>query len=34
MRAIQFDHTGGPEVLNLVDIPEPEPKPGQVRVRH
>jgi NADPH:quinone reductase len=34
MRAIQFDHTGGPEVLKLVDAPEPEPRPGQVRVRH
>jgi NADPH:quinone reductase len=34
MRAIQFDHTGGPEVLKLVDVPEPEPRPGQVRVRH
>src|SRR5206468_4107758 len=34
MRAIQFETTGGPEVLKLVDIPAPEPKPGQVRVRH
>jgi NADPH2:quinone reductase len=34
MRAIQFDQTGGPEVLKLVDVPEPEPRPGQVRVRH
>jgi NADPH2:quinone reductase len=34
MRAIQFSETGGPEVLHEVDIPEPEPKPGQVRVRH
>jgi NADPH2:quinone reductase len=34
MRAIQFEQTGGPEVLTLVDIPEPEPRPGQVRVRH
>ncbi|MDB5477155.1 MAG: qor [Phenylobacterium sp.] len=34
MRAIQFAQTGGPEVLKLVDLPEPEPKPGQVRIRH
>ncbi|HEV2533013.1 quinone oxidoreductase [Phenylobacterium sp.] len=34
MRAIQFEATGGPEVLKLVDIAEPEPRPGQVRVRH
>src|SRR5438270_11542446 len=34
MRAIQFEETGGPEVLKLVEVPEPEPKPGQVRVRH
>jgi len=34
MRAIQFAQTGGPEVLQVVDVPEPEPKPGQVRVRH
>jgi NADPH2:quinone reductase len=34
MRAIQFEATGGPEVLKLVDLPTPEPKPGQVRVRH
>jgi NADPH2:quinone reductase len=34
MRAIQFDQTGGPEVLKLVEVPEPEPKPGQARVRH
>ncbi|MFL5298198.1 MAG: quinone oxidoreductase family protein [Phenylobacterium sp.] len=34
MRAIQFSETGGPEVLQVVDVPAPEPKPGQVRVRH
>jgi NADPH2:quinone reductase len=34
MRAVQFAQTGGPEVLEVVDIAEPEPKPGQVRVRH
>ena len=34
MRAIRFERTGGPEVLQLVDVPAPEPRPGQVRVRH
>jgi NADPH:quinone reductase-like Zn-dependent oxidoreductase len=33
VKAIQFSRTGGPEVLELVDIPEPEPGSGQVRVR-
>ena len=30
--AIQFSEYGGPEVLKLVDVPDPEPGPGQVRV--
>ncbi|RAK67358.1 quinone oxidoreductase family protein [Phenylobacterium kunshanense] len=34
MRAVRFEKTGGPEVLELVDVDLPEPKPGQVRVRH
>jgi NADPH2:quinone reductase len=34
MRAVQFTQTGGPEVLELVDLPLPDPKPGQARVRH
>jgi NADPH:quinone reductase len=34
MRAIQISRTGGPEVLELVDIPEPTPGPGQILVRH
>ena len=34
MRAVRFEKTGGPEVLELVDVDTPEPKPGQVRVRH
>lgn len=34
IRAVRLDRAGGPEVLNLVDIPTPEPGPGQVRVRH
>lgn len=32
MRAIQYDTFGGPEVLQQVDVPIPEPAPGQVRV--
>jgi NADPH2:quinone reductase len=32
MRAIVMDRHGGPEELRLVDIPEPEPAPGQVVV--
>jgi NADPH2:quinone reductase len=34
MRAIQIERTGGPEVLQLVDLPVREPGPGEVRVRH
>lgn len=34
MRAVQITCTGGPEVLELVDLPTPEPGPGEVRVRH
>ncbi len=34
MRAIQIEAHGGPEQLQLVDLPVPEPKPGEVRVRH
>ncbi len=33
MRAIQQTEFGGPEVLELVDLPEPEPGPGQARIR-
>ena len=33
MRAIRIHETGGPEVLNLDDVPTPEPASGQVRVR-
>jgi NADPH2:quinone reductase len=34
MLAIQATRPGGPEVLEAVDRPAPEPGPGQVRVRH
>lgn len=33
MRAIQVQVPGGPEALTLVDLPEPQAGPGQVRVR-
>ena len=33
MKAIVYTRTGGPEVLELVDRPVPEPEPGEVRVR-
>jgi len=33
MKAIQVPKTGGVEVLTLVDIPTPEPKPNQVIVK-
>src|SRR5437588_5375670 len=32
MKAIQYRWFGGPEVLELVDLPDPHPGPGQVRV--
>lgn len=32
MRAVQITEFGGPEVLRLVDAPEPEPRPGQLLV--
>ena len=33
MRAISYSQPGGPDVLQLVDRPIPEPGPGEVRVR-
>jgi NADPH2:quinone reductase len=33
MKAIQIHETGGPEVLKLVDLPIPQPGPGQVLIR-
>jgi NADPH2:quinone reductase len=34
MRAILFEQTGGPEVLQLVEVPTPQPAEGQVLIRH
>ena len=33
MRAVVLTRTGGPEVLELQEIPQPEPQPGEVLVR-
>jgi NADPH:quinone reductase-like Zn-dependent oxidoreductase len=32
MRAIQIEAFGGPEVLKLMDVPEPRPGDGQVLI--
>ena len=34
MLAIQIARTGGPDVLEVVDLPTPSPGPGQILVRH
>lgn len=34
MKVVQVSRTGGPEVLEWVDAPEPAPGPGEVLVRH
>ena len=34
MRAIRFAATGGPEVLDLVEVERPRPGPGEVLIRH
>jgi len=33
MRAIRFERTGGPEVLQTVEVDAPEPGAGQIRIR-
>src|SRR5882757_8092957 len=32
MRAAQFSRFGGPEVLEIVDLPDPHAGPGEVRI--
>ncbi|MEW2521723.1 NADP-dependent oxidoreductase [Actinacidiphila alni] len=32
MKAVRFSRFGGPEVLELVELPDPHPGPGQVRI--
>jgi len=34
MKAIRFERTGGPDVLDYVDVELPPPAPGQARVKH
>lgn len=34
IRAVRLFEAGGPEVMQLVDVPMPEPGPGQIRIRH
>src|SRR5271165_4447033 len=33
MKAIQVKQTGGPEVLEVVDLPVPQPKPNEVVIK-
>jgi NADPH2:quinone reductase len=33
MRQIRIEATGGPEVMRLADVPTPEPKPTEIRIR-
>ena len=33
MKAIRVSHTGGPEVLEVVDVPTPQPKPAEAVVK-
>src|SRR5207249_11300363 len=33
MRAIQMTEFGGPEVLRLVELPDPEPAPGEALIK-
>ncbi|HEU5024478.1 MAG TPA: NADP-dependent oxidoreductase [Spirillospora sp.] len=32
MKAVRFNRFGGPEVLDLVELPDPHPGPGEVRI--
>ena len=32
MRAVQIEEFGGPEVLRVVDVPQPEPREGELLV--
>ncbi|HEY8573587.1 quinone oxidoreductase [Phenylobacterium sp.] len=34
MRAVRFEQTGGPEVLQLAEVATPQPGPGQILIRH
>src|SRR3984885_16006165 len=32
MKAVRFSQFGGPEVLEIVDLPDPHPGPDQIRI--
>jgi NADPH2:quinone reductase len=34
MKAIVIEHVGGPDVMKIVEKPQPSPKPGELLVRH
>ena len=34
VKAIRITETGGPDVLKLVDVDLPDPRPGEIQVRH
>jgi NADPH2:quinone reductase len=34
MRAVQIQKTGGPDVLNVIDLPKPTPAAGQILIKH
>jgi NADPH2:quinone reductase len=34
MRAVRFERTGGPEVLDLQEVETPQPGPGEILIRH
>lgn len=34
MKAVRIARTGGPEVMEFAEVGLPEPKPGEIRVRH
>ena len=33
MQAVAFTQTGSPDVLRILDVPDPSPGPGQVRIQ-
>ena len=33
MKAVRIHEFGGPEVLKYEDVPEPQPGPGEIRIR-
>ena len=33
MKAVQIHEFGGPEVMGLAEVPQPEPRDGQVLIR-